>query len=86
MKKSDIIDEIKNKVGSSGYSVWTIGVTDEPDTRKSKHETDGENVNQWKHWKTESETEGRTIEEFFIDKGMKGGKGGGGKAGYVYIF
>ncbi len=68
------------------YSIWTIGVTDDPPTRKSQHEKDGEDVKFWKQWATDNEKDGRDVEEHFIDKGMKGGTGGGGTADYVYIF
>jgi len=37
-------------------------------------------------WSTDSEKDGRDIEEYFLDKGMKGDTGGGGSASYVYIF
>jgi len=89
MKKSDIIDAIDNQVRSiesKKYSIWTIGVTDDPDTRKDKHKQDGENVNHWQRWNADSENDARDIEAHFIKNGMKGGTGGGGKANYVYIF
>lgn len=86
MKKSDIISEMNSKVGNSSYSSWTIGVTDDPETRRTQHQNDGNNVSSWKHWKTDSEQDGRDIEAHFLGKGMKGGTGGAGKAGYVYIF
>jgi hypothetical protein len=85
MEKYTIITAIKDKVGGN-YGIWTIGVTDDPDTRKSQHESEGENVKYWSHWKTNSEKDGRDIESYFLGLGMKGGEGGGGKAGYVYIF
>jgi hypothetical protein len=86
MTKQDIIKAIEDKRGSISYGSWTIGVTDDPETRKQQHENDGKNVSAWKHWKTDSEQIGRDVEAYFLEKGMKGGGGGGGKAGYVYIF
>ena len=86
MIKQDIINAIEDKRGSTSYSSWTVGVTDDPETRKQQHENDGKNVTYWKHWKTDSEQISRDVESHFLDKGMKGGGGGQGKAGYVYIF
>lgn len=85
MTKEQIIAAIITKVGSN-YSIWTIGVTDDPEIRKSQHSSDGENVNFWSQWKTDSEKIGRDVEQYFLDRGMKGGSGGGGRAGYVYVF
>jgi len=82
MKKSDIIDAIELKVGTTAYKIWTIGVTDHPDRRKSEHG----NPKYWKHWNPDDEKDARKIEEHFKDKGMKGGLGGPGDADYVYIF
>lgn len=64
------------------YSVWTIGVTDDPERRKSEHG----NPNVWYHWDADSEDAARNVEAYFIAKGMKGDTGGGGRADYVYIF
>ena len=84
MTKIEIITAIKAKCNT--YSHWYIGVTDNPDERKSQHSSDGNSVTLWQHWKTDSEQDGRDIEKYFLDLGMKGGEGGGGKAGYVYVF
>ena len=85
MTKQEIIDAIEDVVGTS-YDSWTIGVTDTPSTRKSRHESEGKDVSHWKQWKTDSEQVGRDVEKCFKAKGMKGDIGGGGDAGNVYIF
>ncbi len=64
------------------YSVWTIGVTDDLDRRKKDHG----NPYVWHHWDADSEQVARNVEAYFLEKGMKGAKGGGGGANYVYIF
>ncbi len=64
------------------YSAWTIGVTDDPAGRKTQHGNPGS----WRQWNADSETAARDVEKHFLDKGMNGGTGGGGKADYVYIF
>lgn len=89
MNKSDIISEIEDRVSRSkkaDYTIWTIGITDKPKIRKDQHENGGKEIKHWKDWSTNSEKDGRDIEEYFLDKGMKGDTGGGGLAGYVYIF
>jgi len=87
--KSQIISEIESIVSGAkkvDYSIWTVGVTDTPKTRKDKHDSDGKAVKHWKDWSTNSEKDGRDIEEYFLDKGMDGDTGGRGSASYVYIF
>ena len=86
MNKPEIISAIKNRTSGTKYSIWTIGVTDDPTNRKSQHSNDGENVRYWTQWKADSESVGREVEKYFLDKGMKGDTGGGGNAGYVYMF
>ena len=78
--EAEIKVAIKEKV--SVYSVWTIGVTDDPDRRKKEHG----NPARWYQWNANSEQAARNVEAYFIDEGMKGATGGGGGADYVYIF
>lgn len=79
--------EIKGAIGrKDDYSIWTIGITDDPSRRKSEHERDGKSVKFWKQWKADSETIARNVEEYYLDKGMKGGGGGDTNGNYVYIF
>lgn len=66
----------------STYSLWTIGVTDDPTSRRNEHG----NPASWHQWDADTETIARNVEAYFLDKGMKGGAGGGGGADYVYIF
>lgn len=89
MEKSQIISEIEGRVSRAekkDYSIWTVGVTDTPKIRKDQHDSDKKDVKHWKDWSTNSEKDGRDIEEYFLDKDMKGDTGGGGSASYVYIF
>lgn len=90
MDKKTIMEKIEARVMSEthkDYKIWTIGVTDDPDTRKSKHKSDGKNVDFWNQWKADSEDDARNIESYYLEKkGMKGGSGGPGSADYVYIF
>ena len=64
------------------YSVWTVGVTDNPTRRRGEHG----NPNVWYQWNADTEQIARNVEAYFIAKGMNGGPGGAGRANYVYIF
>ncbi len=78
--ESAIIAAIEAKVTS--YGMWTIGVTDNPDRRRREHG----NPSVWYQWDADSQQAARNVEAYFLDKGMKGGTGGVGRADYVYIF
>jgi hypothetical protein len=89
MDKSRISSEIEGRVRrlkTDDYSTWTIGITDTPKIKKDQHDNEGKEVKHWKDWSTNNEKEGRGIEEYFLDKGMKGDSGSSGSASYVYIF
>ena len=79
--------EIKRAIGEKDdYSIWTIGITDDPDRRKSEHENDRKSVKFWRYWKADNETVARNVEKHFLDEGMRGGEGGDTSGNYVYIF
>ena len=80
MKESEIKSAIAYEV--SNYSVWTIGITDDPERRKKEHN----NPVPWYHWRADTEAIARRVEKYFLDKGMKGAGGGGESPNYVYIF
>ncbi len=89
MDKSRIISEIEGRVSRESeerYSTWTIGVTNTPKIRKDQHDSNGKKVEHWKDWSTDSEKDGRDIEEYFLYKGMKGDTEGEGTVSYIYIF
>lgn len=67
------------------YRLWTIGITNNPERRKEEHGAK-ENIKFWKTWAADSEADARAIEQYFLDKGMKGGSGGGESPNHVYIF
>ncbi len=85
MKKSEIIEAIDKRVMKAkkkDYSIWTIGITNNPERRKEEHE----NPKYWMDWKADGEQDTRSIEKHFLDKGMKGDTGGGENPTFVYIF
>jgi hypothetical protein len=84
MNESELKAAIEGKVIT--YSLWTIGITDDPERRKKEHENEGKSVAHWSHWKADTEDIARDVEAYFIGKGMKGGTGGTGHGEYVYVF
>ena len=80
LTKAQLIAAIEGKI--SAYSVWTIGITEDPTQRKIKHGS----PTVWYQWEGESEKTAREVEKHFIDKGCKGGTGGGDRPHWVYIF
>jgi hypothetical protein len=78
--------EIIQAIGDRTYNLWYIGITDDPERRKAEHDAAGDNTKHWKCWKADTEAIARNVEKYFIDKGMKGGTGGGEHPTYVYIF
>jgi hypothetical protein len=50
VKKQDIINAIETRVKNSktaDYSIWRIGITHDPDERKSQHEAKGKSTKFW---------------------------------------
>jgi hypothetical protein len=64
------------------YRKWTVGVTDNPGRRCQEHGC----PSIWQHWPTPNEQVGRYVESYLLKQGMRGDSGGGGHAGYVYVF
>jgi len=81
MTEQEIRGEIERYI-KGRYSVWTIGVTDDPDRRRIQHG----NPQCWHHWDASTGEVARRIESYFLEKGCKGAGGGGGNANFVYIF
>lgn len=86
MDGNELKIEIEKQRGQSPYSYWTVGVTDDPKRRRGEHDAEGENTKYWHCWKADTEMIARSVEEWVIGKGMKGGTGGGTHPTYVYIF
>ncbi len=77
---------IERRVGNVPYSLWNIGVTDDPTRRMREHANEGENTVHWIHWNADTETAARNVEKYFVAKGMRSAPDGGGNADYVYVF
>ena len=67
----------------STYSLWAIGVTDDPDSREGERG----NPPGWHRWEAESEHVARAVGAHFVDRGMQDDSGRrSSSAVYVYIF
>lgn len=64
------------------YSLWAIGLTDDPDQRESEMG----NPMGWRQFDADSEAAARNVEAHFLGKGMEGDAVGRvARAKYVYI-
>lgn len=70
----------------STYSDWRIGITDDPSGRRKRHQDEGRDTQLWKQWEADSETDAKSVEAYFIGKGMKGGVDGNTNGNFVYVF
>jgi predicted GIY-YIG superfamily endonuclease len=86
MNEAELKSAIERKRGSLSYSDWYIGITDDTKRRRAEHENEGKICIYWSDWKADSEAIARNVEAYFIDRGMKGGTGGGEHPTYVYVF
>jgi len=82
MIESEIESEMERVVAGTSYPRWTIGVTDDPDRRGTEHES----PRFWRQWKADTEAIARSVEKYFLGKGMKGAPSSGEHPNYVYIY
>jgi len=81
MSKAALIKAINDVIGTA-YSAWTCGITNDPARRKGEHG----NPVAWRDWLASSEEVAREVEKHFLDKGCKGGAGGGDNPKHIYVF
>jgi len=88
MKENEIIRDIEDivKRTKGKYSIWYIGITNDPKRRRKEHEEENKNTKAWRDWKADTEAIARSVESYFKKKGMDGGTGGGENPTFVYIF
>ncbi|MGD0397232.1 MAG: hypothetical protein ABSB26_10075 [Nitrososphaerales archaeon] len=88
MDTREIVYAIESTVRES-HSVcsdWRIGITDDPLSRRKRHEDEGRYTRLWKQWEAHSEVDAKSVEAYFIDKGMKSGIDWDANGIFVYIF
>lgn len=93
MGKKDIISAVMLRVENSyapKYSVWYIGVTNDPLSRKAWHDAAGEDTTFMQCWEASSLADAREAEFNLVnEKGMNGittDEPSSGKPVFVYIF
>lgn len=90
MTAQEIIKEISDHLGKSSkqyYHDFYIGITNDVERRLFGEHNVPRNGHWWIHRAADTETHSRTAEKYFLDKGMKGGTGGGGTdCIYVYCY
>ena len=89
--KASIIAGIEFKVGPSmSYSLWKIGLTNNPEERRKRlRVAEVQNVDRWAEWQANSMSDAEDIELYFLEKGMSGNPTrdlSRYKAAYVYIY
>jgi hypothetical protein len=79
-------DYLVNKCGRGNYSDYYVGITKNIQDRLFGAHAVPEKYC-WIWHETNSEIDARSIEKYFLDKGMKGAGGGGDKESvYVYVY
>ena len=88
MNAREIVYAIDSTVraSQSDCSDWRIGVTDDPVGRRKRHQDEGRYTRLWKQWEADGETDARSVEAYFVDKGMKSGVDWDTNGNFVYIF
>jgi hypothetical protein len=74
------------RASRSTYSDWRIGITNDPLRSRKRHQDDGRDTRLWKQWEADSESDARSVEAYFVGKGMKNGADWDTKGNSVYIF
>lgn len=87
--KAEIIQEIAAHVQKCGgtYAEWYGGIAADPEARLFNDHSVDKAKDAWIYRTCASSGEARAIEDYFFQKGMKGGSGGGDsttKAVYAY--
>ena len=87
--KQEIIDEIENHITDCGGGIrnWYVGIAAKPKERLFDDHSVDEEKDAWIYHPASSDSVARDIEKHFLDKGAKGGSGGGGKnSKFVYAY
>ena len=87
--KNEIIDDIEGYIGRhpSGIGAWYVGIAARPRDRLFDDHAVEERNDAWIFRTAASSSVAREIEQYFLNKGARGGPGGGGvdsKAVYAY--
>ncbi len=88
MMANKIIQEIEYvlKESNSKYSGWFIGITNNPARSRNDRRDDGKDVSSWTEWEADDENVARSVEEYFVGKGMNDTGSEGWMPNFVFIF
>lgn len=79
--EQQIVAEIE-RIVTSNYPIWTIGVTKDLALRRREHG----NPDIWHGWEVIPAISAVNIERYFVSKDMKVGSSVSSGANYIYIF
>ena len=87
--KKEIIEDIESHMAKRGGDIddWYVGIAEKPRERLFDDHSVDEDNGTWIYRTASSDSVARDIEKHFVDKGAKGGTGGGSKdstAVYAY--
>jgi len=86
---NQIVQEIDDHIRQcgGGYSGWYVGIAANPRERLFNDHNVSEQSDSWIYRDCGSDTSARKAEEYFINKGCRGGSGGGDHTTrYVYAY
>jgi hypothetical protein len=86
MTKHYIINAIEKMIGATSYTLWTIGVTDDPDAKKKHFESVNTATRFWQHWQADTLSDAKDILEHFTAQGMTNAPLDEGNALWVYVY
>lgn len=88
MTTQSIINEIERKVGVTNYSLWSIGVTNDPSSAKALFDDIDGNTRFWSFWETNNPDDVKNIINYFGTKGMRlmGITSVNGDSRYIYVY
>ncbi len=83
----EIYDHLVNGCNGGNYSDYYIGITKDIDERLFGAHKVPKKGHCYIYREAINDTDARTIEKYYLDKGMHGGDGGGDEESvYVYVF
>ncbi len=84
----EAIEKIENYIEQSGYDYedWHVGITNDIDNRLFfRHSVSRRGV--WIYDELPTDSDARTVEDYFLDMGCQGGPGGGDwRSKFIYAY
>lgn len=81
------IDEHLDKSGKNFYNEFYIGITNDPERRLFEEHGVSKENSWWIYIPADNVETARKVEQYYLDKGMRGGYGGGNNESiFVYCY